>query len=300
MRKLFTKDSDQKQFDENGYVVIDLFSDEEVSALMKVYEDNKVDESQGLQLTIKNSDVGVNKTIHERSQAIAKAAIERVLSEHRVIYSGFIAKLPHKPNTAGVHRDPALVDETKYRSLVIWCPMIDTDEKNGALYMVRNSNQVFPGYKCFDYGKYDYKSIEEVIQKNYSSLLKMKKGQAVIYDTAILHFSYQNESPYPRVVYSSIAIPSEASLLTYHHNRERNTLDVYAADSDFLLSYYQQHIHRGDLERPLIARTDYESPISVTLEEFDKAYRAVNGGYNPSSEPSGTSLLSRIKHWLGR
>lgn len=302
MRPIFRNTALQKQFDQNGFVVADIFSTEEVAALQKIYAENKIDETSGLQLTVKNNNFELNKKIHGLTLSITQEPIQKILVNYCALYAGFIAKLPHLPNVAGLHRDPSFTDETNYTSLVAWCALTDTTEKNGALYVVRNSNKFYKGFKSFNFGKYDFSFEEGDVQRETGTMVPLKKGQGIIYDTALLHFSYQNETNEIRLVHSSLLIPEEAKVICYHHNQLRNTVDTYEVDADFLLQYYQKYIEQNDLDAPLLNRFAFEPPIQISAVQLRKEYERVNptilkkGGPNKGIKNMFEQLIRFVKN----
>ena len=300
MRKIFIDDNVQKQFEENGYVLMDIFSERDIDSLQGIYDGNKTGGDRGLQLSVQDKDIGVIKNINCHTQGVSQDLFKKVLLDYDIIYSGFIAKVPEKPNEAGIHRDPTFVDENRYRTMVIWTPLIDVDETNGALYMIRNTNKNDQGYRFFDYGEYVYTTDEAEIQKEFGTLIRMKRGQSLIFDTTTLHFSLKNTTDITRVALSVILKPSESDLLAYYHNKNRNTVDVYAIDQEFVLTYYQKNGDGGDLDYPLMERLPFHPPRNIGIDEFRRAYRLVNpdGHMTPITKSASLGLLDKIRRWF--
>lgn len=281
MRRAFVSDEHQKHFDENGFVLLDFYTPQQVEAINKIYHDNRLPESLGLEVTIKGGSFEANKRIQEMTSAIALESVNRILLDYRIFYSGYVTKIPNKHNVSRLHQDPTFVDEAQCKSFDIWSPMIETNEKNGALYMIRNSNRFFPGYRGYTCAQYDYNDIRMEIQEKYGTILRMKPGQAVIYDTAMLHFSYQNETDQIRVAYTCLVGPAEAQMIYFHHNKAQNTLDIYNTDDDFIVSYYQKYLKKDELDLPLVSRKPFEAPVKVSFPEFEEKYRLYNSSTTP-------------------
>ncbi|MDZ4843937.1 MAG: phytanoyl-CoA dioxygenase family protein, partial [Chitinophagales bacterium] len=214
-----------------------------------------------------------------------------ILFNYDIYYAGYVTKYPHKTNISRLHQDPTFVHEEICKSLDVWSPMIPTDEKNGALHMIRNSNRFFPGYRGYTCKKYDYSDIRTEVQEKFGNIMKMQPGQAVMYDTATLHFSQQNETDDIRAACTCLVGPTEAEKIYFHHNKARNTLDVYKTDDDFIISYYRKYLNKDDLDLPLVSRTPFEPAIKVSFNEFEEIYHR----YNPKPKKSFFDFFRRNK-----
>ncbi|MCW5906360.1 MAG: phytanoyl-CoA dioxygenase family protein [Chitinophagales bacterium] len=275
-RQTFVNPEHETQFCRQGYVVVTIKNGQLLNELETIYRAHAPAITDGLQLSLKETNSETIMQLHRLSLQAAQPMLNSLLHRHKVIASGYINKLPGKPNTAGLHRDPSFTNETLHHTLLFWCPLVDTNPFNGAIGIVPGSHQIWCGYKGMVYGKYDFSYQEQPIIDRYSKTIELKKGEAIIFNTALLHFSGQNQTGTDRPVYSAFLIPSEAKPLCRHLNTEKNTLDTYLATEELLLNYYRQYISQTELPFKLLSREAFVPPVKIGLAEFEAALKATD------------------------
>ena len=269
MRKTFKDDTIQKSFEAKGYAVIDFLSADDVNSLEKMYYDNRVDEQKFIEVTLWNNNYELNKKISEVTGEIISSKLKNVLDDHIALYSGYVTKIPGRPNAAKLHQDPLLVDEDNFRSVNVWSPLCEVDENNGAFYVVEGTHNLFRGNRGYTYFKYEFDDIKDEVIARFGKMVDVHPGQGVIYDHSLLHYSFDNRTDKIRIANTCFMIPSEVQPRYFHHNRSGNTLDLYEIDSHFMLTYFSA-LSAGDLERPLISRSDYVPTNKVSIKEFEE------------------------------
>ncbi len=284
-RQTFLDSTHQAHFVQYGYAIVNI-DPRLPDVLEQIYRTHPPQNDDGLQLSLKETDPERKLRLHRLATGQIAPALKNVLNNYKIIASGFINKLPGKVNTSGLHRDPSFVDESRFNTLLLWCPLVDTHLQNGPLGVVPCSNQLFKGFKGMVFGKYDFSGEELEIQKKFGKTLLLKKGQAVIFDTALLHYSGQNLSDSDRPVLSAFLIPAEAETLCYHYNAQQNTTEAYAATEQLLLNYYQQYMNEASLPFPLKSSRTFSPPQKVGLARFEAA------------KNQSASLLSSLKNFF--
>lgn len=204
---IFVNYDTELSFTQNGFVILPIDNTKILDGLDDLYRNNSVENNEGLQLSLKSNKPEQKIIIHRLASSLLRDFFSTHLLGYRPLAAGFISKIPGKENSAGLHRDPSFTDESKCRTLLFWCPLVDTDKTNGALGIIPQSNLVFNGYKGMVYGKFDFSPDEKKIQKKYGKLLHLKRGEGVIFDTALLHYSGQNYTTNPRIVFSCFLVP---------------------------------------------------------------------------------------------
>lgn len=280
-RRVFNDEVLQRQFEENAYCIVPLLSAAEVKELEKLYYDNRVEEQAGVEITIKNSDPGLNKKIRDTMAAVVLPRINEYLYNYRMLHAGFIAKIPGKPSAIKLHQDSSFVDETTYSALNVWCPLTDVDESNGALWIINHSDRFFPGLRGQPFKEYDFNDIGDEIIAKYGKMLPMKAGEAVIYDTALLHYSKPNTTGNIRLVSNVVAVPAEAPAFYYHFNAHEKILEQYEISDDFLLSYFSKFLKTGKIDAKRLNTIPITKSIKVTVQQFEQQYLHHNAK-NPS------------------
>ena len=275
-RRVFNDEVLQRQFEENAYCIVPLFSDDEVKQLQEIYYQNRVDEQAAVEITIKNPDHELNRSIRNLTAAVALPRINEHLHSYRMLHAGFIAKIPGKPSAIKLHQDSTFVDEVRYSALNVWSPLTDVDEKNGALWIINHSDRFFPGLRGQPFKEFDFNSIGDAIIGKYGKMLQLKAGEAIIYDTSLLHYSKPNVTDKIRLVYNVVMVPDDAQAFYYHFNNREKILEQYEIDDDFLLSYFSKFLQADKIEAKLLNTMPLIKTHKVTVAEFEQKYQHHN------------------------
>lgn len=232
MSKIFRDSENDKQYHRDGFVLVDLFSEREVEALRAQYHSLAIERKAGFHTTFQNAN-------SERVFALIKAAAEKPLNElfadYRIVTGLYLVKESGEDSAVPIHQDWNLVDESRCASLNVWIPLVDTTFTNGGLHLIKGSHRVGgtvrgtrvpdPCECCLD------------ITLDQMTLVTTRVGQAVVYDSRVLHASPANRSGAERVVCMIAVIPRAAELLHYRFNEREGMLERYAATEQFFLSY---------------------------------------------------------------
>jgi len=295
-RRVFKDEVLQRQFEENAYCIVPLLSADEVKQLEEIYRYNRVTEQAAIEITIKNPDYEVNKKIRNLTGEVALPCINEYLDNYRMLHAGFIAKIPGKPNAIKLHQDSTFVDESQFAALNIWCPLTDVDEKNGALWIINHSDRFYQGLRGQPFKEYDFNDIGDEVIAKYGKMLPMKVGDAIIYDTALLHYSKQNITGKTRLVCNVVMVPAEAPAYYYHFNNQQKSLEQYEISDDFLLSYFSKFLQNGKIDAKHLNTIPLVNSRKVTVAEFEERYHH----YNPAQRTSFSQKLASIfkKSWM--
>lgn len=250
----------QRQFDRDGYIVVPFLSKEEVASLTALfYELHPQSPGEPFYSTTFNKEEPFKKIVTERTGKIFDRVVDGYFEKIKKLGSSFLRKAPGEAGKMPVHQDWTVVDESKYCSVTIWVPLVDTAEANGAMRVLPGSHRftqtlrapTLPG---------EYAGVSEEIW-NSMTTLPMKAGQALIFNHALLHASSANTSSKERLAITYGLIPEEATLLLYHLN-ETGKLEKYQMPDDMFQRYYNIG------ERPLFGEK---------VDEFSYEVKPVKG-----------------------
>lgn len=291
-RRVLKDDVLQKQFERDGYCIVPMFNAAEVKQLEDIYYTNKVEEQPFIESTLKNSDAALNKHIKDVTSEILKPLADKYLLDYRIVHSGYVAKVPGKKNAMRLHQDPTLVDESKYQAINIWSPLVDVDEKNGGLWIVKGSHKFFNGFRGQPVRELEFSEIAQQVMDKFGTLLKMKAGEVVIYDAALFHYSLENSTDKVRIACTTLMVPAEAEAVYHHFNKETKMVEKYRIDDDFLTRYFCEYLPQGKVQAPLLTTTAFNGSSSVGFAEFEEKYDQ----YLASAKPS---FKQRLLQMLG-
>src|ERR1043165_188036 len=130
----------QAEFNDKGYVVLNLLSDKEVNALSAIYEKYFPDKSSPFYISTFHSDFETRRNISVLTQQVIASHVNELFVNYKFVVSVFALKRANNPSHFELHQDITVTDENLYTGVSVWCPLQDVDESNGGLYIVPRSH----------------------------------------------------------------------------------------------------------------------------------------------------------------
>ena len=219
--KVFRNEKLNKDLIDNGYVVISLLNLSEIETLNSFFI-NSPDSYQEIFTTYAINDYeykrDVDRIIKEVVHSNAKSFFT---TDYIPFWGNFMMKLSDENSNLKLHADWQYVDEKKSISLNLWCPLIDTNLKNGALHVIPKSHKWVEFPRGINLPRYYVKN-ELILKKHFGKKLLLKKGEAVIYDHRLLHYSLPNRSQKNRLAISLSYIPKNTIISVYYNSIEKD------------------------------------------------------------------------------
>ena len=253
MRDIFNDISLQQAYEVNGFVKVAFLSAGEVDALISAYSDLQADH-QGLKFhsTMHHDDLEYRKKVDQAIRKIVAPHVQRILKEYRVLFANYIVKEPGEQSVVGVHQDWNYLDEGKYSSMNIWCPLVDTTPQNGQLHVLKGSHNLPSPIRYTPYRMPEYAGYFDTI-KAHSETLVLKAGEAVVYNSGLLHWSPPNLSDQVRPAIGFVNIPQEAQSLHYfRHAEKEDQLEVLEVAEEFYFTVKLGEFPQGYTSRGFI------------------------------------------------
>lgn len=284
MRPVFKDPELEAEFQELGYARIPFLSAEEVEFLKERYFAT-IGNSGGSMLADEadfknNSEITYEFTFIDRNSDykaevfdIITKAFQKQADHYLDHFKPIIANFIHKKENGGevpLHQNWAFVDERKYTSISIWCPLVDSSRENGTLEMVDRSHKRF-GEIRGPMIPWEAEGLKNEIIENYLTPMNVKAGEAVVLDDSILHYSHNNSTPGLRLAIQLIMIPEECNSIHYHldPSKDKNQVEVLEVDKNFYMTFHPW-IKPKDQKR--IKTLPYkEAPL--THEQFMKIWK---------------------------
>jgi len=242
MRKIFYDSELQKEFDKNGFVVLDIISPERVPDFIKMYDD--LEGAKGTANTNKNT---YELSFFDKSVESKKRKFDTVyqfmkpfIDAHLDHYSPIIVNLFNKEHGTGevpVHQNWTFVDEQKYTSVSIWCPLQNVSRENGTLEIVPGTHKVISDYRGPSI-PWVFDNINDVMKQKYMLPLNLKPGQVGIIDDSVIHYSGINQTHNYRKAVQLIMKPAEAATIhCYKENAEDDIVTVMEVEDDYFFDF---------------------------------------------------------------
>lgn len=226
----------QAAFERDGYVKFPLLTPDEVQALRRHFEEigpAPGDPHLACHSSFHSYDIDYKKRINAAIKGVIGSHLPEVFDHQRDLPSNYIVKWPAATSGFGLHQDLSLVDERHHRSAELWIALDDTTPQNGQLWMVPGSHEWLPGrirgINGFDF---PFDAVAHRIIERHARPEPLLAGEAIVFNHAVLHFSFPNRTDEPRRVAIADLIPEEAQHLHYFGD-DAGGIDVYEIDDSF-------------------------------------------------------------------
>jgi ectoine hydroxylase-related dioxygenase (phytanoyl-CoA dioxygenase family) len=271
MQPLLKDPSLQGDFERNGWVAVRLFSTEQVSLLFELYQQCiREDAVRGLYESSRHNSYRVNRFINEAIRDHVTLASRDLFLPSKIYGGSFMVKSHTDSEVLPLHQDWSVIEEDKYRTLFIWCPLIDVSVLNGCLFVLPGSHGYFRSLRSGSYPSNRFILPPDLHRHTLD--IPLKAGEAILYSDALFHGSHANNGSGDRIVVTARVMESEASLVYFHKANDRET-DVCQADEEFYLTHIDS-LAKGKL--PAEARKLYRRPyehVSVTDQTLQAKIR---------------------------
>lgn len=229
----------QKDFDRKGYVVIPgLLNNDNVNRLLDLYKRFEHYYSGPFHTSHFSTDAAYKKEVHDTIANTIYPLIEPYLIGFQALFGNFMIKNPDANVAMDLHADWSYVDESRFRSVAIWVPLVDTNIDNGCLGVIEGSHKITNSIRG-PLIRQSSRQHEAEWERRYGKLLPMKAGDAIVYDHALLHYSLPNKSNKPRPALNLSLAPAIAAPWIHYCQPEGNDeIELYMVeDKDFYIRY---------------------------------------------------------------
>jgi hypothetical protein len=293
MRKIFKDDALDQQFREEGYIVVSLLDKAAVNKVKAFYEQGiPADLTYEFTSTHFSADRAYKKQVNDTLREVFTEPLKQYLNDYTIRFNNFMVKHSGENSRMPLHADWTYVDESRFTSLAVWCPLVDTDAGNGMLGVVPKSHQIITNLRGPKIPA-AFNDLNEYIIENFGKLLPMKAGEAVIYDHRMLHFSHANLSGKTRVAATTVLTPDEAEIYHYCILNDPANIEIYEVkDADFYVNY--EHFQKPENGEPV---KQIPNPgAQVSKDQLDRFYGKASVAEPLRTEEPKAGIFSRLKN----
>ncbi|MEG4854950.1 phytanoyl-CoA dioxygenase family protein [Microcoleus sp. B5-D4] len=233
-----------QELEENGYIIINLLNENEVQSLLNFDKNSSIPNDLAdapMCFSMKTSEVSYRQLISEEIKRLFAPKLAILLPKHRISNCNFARKKANLFSSIMLlHQDPSLVNENYLDSFGVWCPLIDVNEQNGCLQVIRKSHQLNSKPRpIFVFNGFPYsQDILSLMQQRYLTSIPMKAGQALIYDKRLFHGSPPNLTTVERVAAICSLVPEKKlTHLCYRESPTSDKIELFEVDDEFYERY---------------------------------------------------------------
>jgi hypothetical protein len=275
---LFKSKNIEKTFRKQGYIIIpDFLNNNDIDQLTTLYNSLQIEHLEGIYTNIKDRDVVLNEKIDLFLKAIFQPSLERHFTNFSADGGVFIIKGTGEKSESTLHQDWNIVDEKKYISCCVWCPLVDVDESNGCLQIIPKSNNWFNSIRSLNMSPL-FMGFNKVNKQLLS--VPVKKGNAVVFAHNVFHGSKPNYTNVIRPVATVSVISKDATPVHYLKNEDK--IDIISADKKFYQNEVKKIYAGLKPDVTIIEQIDFKEEYSISEDYFFKTLK------------KNTSFLNRI------
>ena len=230
---IFKSIETQRLFELDGFVVVDLVDEYLLDQHINSTLLDKLKPSGTFYSSSFSDDEGFKDQIDSEINLLLKPVLKDLLFDHKSLGTSILIKSQGSEGKMEPHQDWTVVDESEFSSVTIWIPLEDVDATNGALSVIRGSHKLSSMVRS-PFFENPLSEINDLLI-NDLELIKLKRGQAIIFNHALIHSSGVNYSTNDRVALTYGFTPKEAQLIFY--TKDGQYIDKYVVPDYFFKDY---------------------------------------------------------------
>ncbi len=270
---VFHSDALNQSLREDGIVKISLpnFDSESYRSFLETTVDGyPQDFESAFYGSVSISDIDIKRNVHAGIRDMLSPSIESMLVNHRMLSYFFLVKGIGDNSVLNLHQDWSIIDERKFRAYNLWIPLVDSTTQNGTLYAVKGSHRFPLNIRGAGIPPKFSGNIDEA--KKHLKPIDVKVGEALIFDSRILHYSPPNLSDSSRTSIINNIIPIPAETMCFHGAETNRGMEVNRYDvPDDLFIHYDDFNNQKDDPNPIgknKTTIDYGNLDSISNSEF--------------------------------
>lgn len=254
----------EARFREYGFVVTDFFTDEQVERL-RVEIKEMMPPAGGFSTSVEITDEAYRTNVHAWLTRTFADRSSELLVDHDMNLTAVAVKWPGPEGEKPIHQDWTFADEHRFRAVNIWVPLVDTDSTNGSLAVLPRSHAHLDRLRPAPSFPTGYHDPLTDVHMDDLEIVKLRAGQAIAFDLALVHGSPANQTAEPRCVVAANFLPRAASVRFHYCNEGSWTIDRYAVSD---MAFFTRFNFR---ERPTELPYETEVPFAaatISAEEL--------------------------------
>src|SRR5262245_3233391 len=241
MRTIFRNPGREQFFREHGFVVFDLLNEPAIKDICSFYETEfktsrevyPFAKNLPYYISIFDQDSAHKQRVDSLVSSYVSEAVNDLMFDYEIFYSNLMIKFPNDGQIEA-HQDFNFVDESQHTAFNLWCPLVDTERQNGGLFVIPGSHNVFRTQRGPNIPK-ALTQYNEMLQR-YATLIPLRKGQGIIFDHKLVHYSPPNHTSIVRLAIQSVLKPAELPALHYCFAEPGGKVEAYRIKKEYILS----------------------------------------------------------------
>lgn len=270
---IFRDAAKQAEFERTGVVKLRLFDAEQALAYRGIMAGLDPDDAFdpkgrfGDKVTYHMTELDTHVAYKEQVFALANEWLQETIDSELIDYRGVVATLFVKPPGKGeipIHADWSIQEDNSRPTIYLWVALEDVGDLNGPVRFVEGSHSLFDeinGPLIMP----SYRRCEQVLAARAKVAL-MRAGEAILFDSSILHTSADNLTDQARFALRIACIPKgKTAVLHRRSSDEPDVVETFRMETDDYLSHDGKDLTLGRFRTPQLGR----------LKQPDRSYSPV-------------------------
>ena len=268
---VFKDEALENHFNKYGYVVLkDFLNQEAIDRLWSAYRENAdvvTDKSFFISQWSNKKDHKNRINIAVQKELVPRA--QQYLNNYEAVFAVFGVKHPKDDSGMYLHQDWSHVDESYFRTVNVWCPLLDLNPEHGPVHLVEGSHRLFNTWRGVDIPDSFLDIGSEHLQKYLKNML-LNAGDAVLWDHRIIHGSGVNNSDTTRVAAIVNMKPQKAKFYLFYADsyEQLSEVEVFEPPSDFFTANDSANEPSLVKERAILSHHFPYSRLKVSEKEL--------------------------------
>lgn len=265
---IFKDTRKEVQFEKEGFTLLPNFlNTNQLAEIDKLYVELGIESLHEIYSNVKDKDTEFNEKIDQTLIQIYKPSLDQNFVNYKPGGGAFLIKGTGEKSVSSLHQDWNVVDESKYQSMCVFCPLIDVDEKNGCIQIVKGTHKWFKSLRSINMPSLfvDFEDVKDLLVA-----VPAKRGDAIVFAHNVFHGSLPNFTNQIRPAASVSVVSVESELIHYYRQNEK--IDLVDA-SRFFNESVHQIMQNKPQELTTLKTIDYKSNYNLNHQEFRKKYK---------------------------
>lgn len=235
-RQIFTNPDYDSEIYNKGMFTMSLLSEQQIQDCLSVYNNVHSGLDDKFYNTMASNNLDYRKQVNAQLEAILGDTLRPLFDRYKVLAYNFAAKTYGVGSNCNIHNDDSHADEAIHTCINVWIPLVNVGDKNGSLYVLPYSHKL--PYSIRGIGlPFEYENYKSIIEP-FLKVMTMKAGEALFFDSRLIHGSYENKLEQDRPAIILAMLPEEAEPLVYmtHRGMPKDYAELFEAPSDFYLN----------------------------------------------------------------
>jgi hypothetical protein len=234
MNRIFLDPQRRQDWLAQGYSRVPVLTREEAAALLEellavrsraeLQATDHCQKRQGCHSSFDDPNPEYRRRIFDIVRDTFMPRLASVIDDYRMTLGGIFVKTPGSAEVP-LHSDWTFTTDPDQVTLNVWCPLVDVDDRNSGLRLVAGSHRLFEHIGAPGVAPY-FADYEQEL-KERSALMDLRAGEAVIFDSNLLHWSRPNLSDDIRPAVAFICVPASATPAMYRKDGDGRRFEVF-------------------------------------------------------------------------